>query len=122
MPTQGAADEPILVFLLILHAYGLKDEGDITRVEDVPLNHVHEVYNDIMVQPDEIFNLKTFNRKLLKSEYKILFNFVQKVFMAFARTHELVTLPKFKVFTAVVWGLSMNWARVLLSMLYEEYS
>lgn len=64
--------------------------------------------------------MKAFNRSLLKQEYQILFDFIQKVFMAFSRTYESVTLPKFKYITAVVQRLNVNWARVLVNLLLEE--
>lgn len=111
---------PIEVFPLILKAYNLKDEGDISRVDAMPLTHVNNVNNRVMVRPAEIFDLKTFNQKLLKPECKILFDFVQKVFMAFAGIHKSATLPKFKVLTAVMQNFSVNWERVLLNLLYDE--
>lgn len=64
----------------------------------MPLTQVHEAYNQVLVQPAEMFDLKTFNSRLLKPEYKIFFDFLQKVFMAFAGTHESVTLPEIQVY------------------------
>lgn len=76
-----------------MKAYNLKD-GNISKIDDVPLVQVHDAYNLVMVKPAEVYDLKTFNRKLLKPEYLVLFDFMHKTFLAYAGTHESATLPK----------------------------
>lgn len=61
-----------------------------------------------LVAPLKVFNLKTFNRKLLKHEYHVLFYFMHKVFLSYAGTNESVTLPKSRVMTTVVKILNVN--------------
>lgn len=89
---SGFPDLPILVLPLILQAYSLEDEGKICKVDDIPLSDVHdEFYQLALVTPLKVFNLKTFNQKLLKPEYHVLFDFVHKVFLSYAGTNESVT-------------------------------
>lgn len=108
MPLAGVHDECISLLPLILQTYELEDEGDICWIEDVPATVMQTTYKEVVASPEKVFDLKIFNRRLLKPEYRILFNIVRKVFMAFYGTHESMTLPKFKCITAIVQILKIN--------------
>lgn len=118
--TIGILNDYIPLLPLILKTYKLKDKGKIYWIDNVLEEAVRKMYREMVVKPNPVFNMKAFNHKLLKPEYIILFDFVQKVFMAFSGTHESITLPKFKCITTVVQKLNVNWARVLVSLLLEE--
>lgn len=85
---------------LVLQAYNLADLGAICRI--------HKVYQQTLIQPAKEFDLKTFNRKLLKPEFRILFEFIHKVFISYAGSNESVSLPKFRVMSAVMKQLDVN--------------
>lgn len=70
----------------------------------------------MVVSPEEAFDLKTINQRLLKPKYRILFDIVQKVLMAFSGTHESVMPPKLKCIIAIIWRLTVN----LINLFLEE--
>lgn len=67
----------------------------------------------------KVFYLRTFNWKLLRPEYRVLFDFVHMVFLSYAGTNDSVTHAKFKVMTAVVKNMNVNWARLLVNLFIE---
>lgn len=74
----------------------------------MPIAAVNEVYQLALIKPEKEFDKKTFNRSLLKPEYRVLFEFVHNVFLSYTGSNESVSFLKFQMLTVVVKNLSVN--------------
>lgn len=118
-PEGGFLMEPMEILPLIKSSYDLEDEGMLMLVY-VTLEDIQRVYKEVVINPANSFDDTIFKCPKLMSEYIVLFDFMQKVFMGYNRTFDVVTSLKFKVFVVVYLNLDINWARYLLVILHEE--
>lgn len=89
-------------------------------VLDVPEEDLQAVYQKALMQPGVKYDGKKFTRPMLRPAYKALFDLIHKVFLGYPGNNDAVTPAKFRVMTAIVQKLDVNWARFLLELLNEE--
>lgn len=104
---------------LVLRAFNLVDTGSICKIEDIPDAAAQSFYHQALIELKEAYNLTTLNRRELKPEYRVLFEFVYNIFFSYAGSNENVTVNKLKVMVAVTKQLDVNWGRLLVNLFLE---
>lgn len=69
------------VLQAIAKAFGINYDGDI-ELGDFPLTTLQSVYGEMVMESEELYNLKNFLRTKLKPSYKLLFDLVHKVLLS----------------------------------------
>lgn len=108
---------PVNVHSLILHTFDLEDKGLIVNLDEITPEDRQKVFRQITGNLE--FTPKAFSRQCLKPEYRILCDYVQKVFLSHQGTFDSVTPQKLQVMVAVILKLDVNWAQVPLSCLAQ---
>lgn len=68
LTTKDPNELKINLLATILKTYGLCDQGDV-RVNKIDGPTLHTVYEEMVISPKKVFNLKTFYRMDLKPRY-----------------------------------------------------
>ncbi len=122
-------EDPIQILPLICKTYGIPDSGDVEigvwkggivalEIDEQVLNNF---YNRAVMHPTAAYDGRKFARPLLHPEYRYLFDLIHKVLLAYTGNNDAVTPAKFRLMAAVMLNLPVNWARLLLALLNEEF-